>query len=74
MPTIIVNLLIGILFSTLAYVLKGASVSTPKQKPQDFQFPTVTAGDPIPVVFGTMTIKSPNILWYGEKGMEKKKV
>ena len=21
----------------------------------------------VPVVFGTVTIKSPNILWYGEK-------
>jgi predicted phage tail protein len=41
-----------------------------KQKPPeaaDFEAPTAEAGRPIPVVFGTMTVKGTNYLWYGEK-------
>lgn len=30
--------------------------------------PTAEEGKPIPVVFGTYTIKSPNIVWYGDIG------
>jgi hypothetical protein len=31
----------------------------------DFQFPTAEEGRPIPVVFGTVDITGPNVLWFG---------
>lgn len=40
-----------------------------EQKPatlDDFNMPTAEPGRPIPVIFGTYTIKSPNIVWYGD--------
>lgn len=32
----------------------------------DFELPTAEAGRPIPLVFGVVTVKSPNIVWYGD--------
>ena len=36
--------------------------------------PVASAGKPIPVVFGTVTIKESNVLWYGEKNIRTYKV
>jgi hypothetical protein len=41
----------------------------PKPKPaalSDFEVPTAEEGRPIPVVFGTVMIKGPNVVWYGD--------
>lgn len=44
----------------------------PKPKPpdpatlDDFDAPTADDGRPIPWVFGTVWIKGPNVLWYGD--------
>jgi len=32
----------------------------------DFDFPTVSPGREIPVVFGTRWLKGPNVVWYGD--------
>ena len=44
----------------------------PKPKPptidsqiKDMEAPTADAGRPVPVVFGTVTVKGVNFLWYG---------
>lgn len=31
----------------------------------DFDVPTAEEGRPIPVVFGTVTVTGPNVIWYG---------
>jgi predicted MFS family arabinose efflux permease len=33
----------------------------------DLENPVAEAGKPIPVVFGTITVKGLNVLWYGDK-------
>lgn len=33
---------------------------------EDFSIPVAEEGRPIPVVFGTVTITGPNVLWYGD--------
>lgn len=33
---------------------------------KDIQAPTAEQGRPIPVVFGTYVVRSPNIVWYGD--------
>jgi len=41
----------------------------PKPKPAalaDFDVPTAEEGRPIPVVFGTVLIRGPNVVWYGD--------
>lgn len=32
----------------------------------DFDVPTAEEGRPIPVIFGTVWVKGPNVLWYGD--------
>lgn len=39
----------------------------PKQEIRELDDPTADAGREIPVVFGTITVKDPNIVWFGEK-------
>lgn len=36
----------------------------------DANVPTAEPGRPIPVVFGTVLLKSPNVVWYGDFGYE----
>lgn len=45
-----------------------------KVEAQDLQAPTVSAGRPVPVPFGTVTIKSPNVLWFGDKRVDEYEV
>lgn len=41
---------------------------------KDLENPVAEAGKPIPVIFGTLTVKGLNVLWYGNKGTKTKKV
>lgn len=45
----------------------------PQPKPaalEDFDVPVAEAGRPIPVVFGTVTLTGPNVLWYGDPNFD----
>jgi len=56
-------------------LLLAPKIKTPKPDAvKDLEDPTAEAGRPIPVVFGTMTVKGLNLLWYGEKGKRTYKV
>ena len=74
MPAWFVPLLIGIALNIVSYLL----MPKPKQpKPvaaKDMDNPTAEAGRPIPVVFGTITVKGTNVLWFGEKRIHTYKV
>lgn len=37
---------------------------------KDLEDPTAEAGRPFPVVFGTITVKGLNVLWFGNKQVE----
>lgn len=61
---------IAILLATTALSMALAP-KPPKPMPallQDFDVPTAEEGRPIPVVFGTVTITGPNVVWYGDLG------
>lgn len=34
---------------------------------EEMEAPTADAGSPVPVVFGEVEIRAPNVLWYGDK-------
>lgn len=61
-----VNLLIGIIFNAIAYLL------TPRPEPQtvkpdkDIQGPRAVEGKELGKVYGTVWIKDPQIHWYGD--------
>ncbi len=69
-----INLLIGLALNIIAYLIM------PKPKPPkppavtDMSGPTAEAGRPVPVVFGTVLVKSPNIIWWAERTNEQRKV
>jgi len=59
--------LVVIVVSTL--ISAALAPRPPKPKPAqlaDVDAPTAEEGRPIPVVFGTVLVKSPNVVWYGD--------
>lgn len=67
------QLIVGLALMVLSYLIM------PKPKMDDKSIteaedPTADAGRPIPVLFGTKTIKSPNCLWFGDKHYIKRKI
>lgn len=68
-----IQLLIAFAMMVVAYLI----VPKPKaQSPEikDMDNPVAEAGKPLPVVFGTVTVKGLNVLWYGEKNYTTRKV
>lgn len=59
----------------IAVLLVSALIATalapkpPTPKPaalQDFDVPVAEQGRPVPVVFGSVLVTGPNVLWYGD--------
>ncbi|WJJ58655.1 putative tail assembly structural protein [Klebsiella phage SAKp15] len=75
MPDWVVYIIISVAMSLASYALTPrAKTSGAQQKPQTIDTPTVDAGRSIPVVFGTVRVKSPNLLWMGgQSSVEIKK-
>jgi hypothetical protein len=51
-----------------AFVVSALAPRPPAPKPaalEDFDVPTAEQGRPIPVIFGTVTVTGPNVIWYG---------
>lgn len=68
----LISIAVSIALSYASYLLMPRPKQVkPTSTPSELKYPSVSAGRPIPVVFGTVTIKSPNILWYGDKGMRE---
>ena len=62
-------------FSQIAFFIVTSIIShllapkPPKPKPaalSDFDVPTADEGKPVPVVFGTVLVKGPNVVWFGD--------
>ena len=63
-----VQLVIAVVIAVVALAL---TPKTPEPKPpslSEIDIPTAEEGRPIPKVFGTHVVKSPNIVWYGDLG------
>jgi hypothetical protein len=70
----LISLLVAVAISAVSTLL----MPRPKQpKPgalKDLEEPTAQAGREICVIFGTMTMKDPNVLWTGDKSARTYKV
>lgn len=62
-----IPLLIGLALNIIAYLLLPKAKKPKPPAATDLDDPTAEAGRPVPVVFGTLTVKSGNILWFGDK-------
>jgi hypothetical protein len=67
-------LLIAIAFQVVAFLLAPKPFRQQPPETKDLDNPVAERGKPIPVVFGTLTVKGLNILWYGDKQFVKYKV
>lgn len=67
------NIIISLALSVVAYLL-APKPTQPKTTTKNIADPTASAGIPVPVLFGTMTIKSPNCIWFGDRSYTKTQV
>lgn len=67
-------LLLAIVFNVIAYLLTPKPKKAKPEAAKDMENPTADAGRPIPVVFGTVTVKGLNVLWFGDKRKFTKEV
>lgn len=67
-------LLLGIGLQVIGYLLMPKPKTPKPEAAKDLENPTAEAGRPVAVVFGTMTVTGPNILWYGEKTLKERQV
>lgn len=61
-------LLLAIVLNVVAYLIAPKPKKVKPEAAKDLEDPTADAGRPIPVVFGTVTVKGLNVLWFGDKG------
>lgn len=66
-----VALLIGIALSIISYMLMPKPPGPKPPSLSDFKAPTSSAGRPLPLVQGSITVKGLNNMWYGDKSMEE---
>lgn len=67
----------GLIIAIALIVISFLLMPKPKQAPDtstDTIDPTASAGIPIPQMFGTILVKNPNILWFGDKHHEQYEV
>lgn len=65
-----IPLLLALVFNVVAYLLTPKPKKEKPEEAKDMDDPTADAGRPIPVVFGTVTVKGLNVLWFGEKSKD----
>lgn len=62
-----IPLLLAIVFQVVAYLLMPKPKQTKPEAAKDMDDPTADAGRPVPVVFGTITVKGLNVLHFSDK-------
>ena len=59
----------ALVISVAASYVMSSQVAASTRSPstlEDFDVPTAEDGKQMPVIFGTVTLKSSNIVWYGD--------
>lgn len=67
-------LLVGLALNILAYLLMPRPKTAKPEAAKDMDNPTAEAGRPLPVVFGTITVKGLNVLDFRDKNKHTYKV
>ena len=62
------------MLGAVAYLIMPQPKREKPPEVQDMDNPTADAGRPIPVVFGTVTVKGLNVVWYGDKNIRNTEV
>lgn len=70
-----VQVILLVVSLVLSYALRPKPVVPKPAALEDFEIPVAELGRAIPVLFGTMILKSPSVMWYGDlknKAIKKK--
>ena len=70
----VVQLVVALALMLVSFLLTPKPKQTSNTDTNSMDDPKASAGTPVKVVFGTITIKDPNILWYGDKSTHTFKV
>ncbi len=66
---LIVAIVVSLVLNIVAALLAPKAKQPKPEAAQEMEDPTADAGRPLPVVFGTVTVKGPNVLWFGDKSV-----
>ncbi len=71
-------LAISLAISVVSAVIQLLVAPKPKapqpEAARDLEEPTAEAGRPVQIIWGTVTVKGPNVLWFGEKSNKQYRV
>ena len=70
----LLQLAIGVGLSIVGYMLMPKPKGPKPEAMKEQENPTAEAGKPIPVVFGSITLESPNLIGFFDKEMIERKV
>jgi hypothetical protein len=70
----VIQLLIGIALAIISFLLMPKPKTPKPDAAKDMEGPTSEAGRPLPVIFGTITVKGLNCLWFGDKKVNEYQV
>ena len=65
----LVPLLISLAINIVAHLIMPKPKQAKPEAAKQSEVPTADAGKPVPVVFGTVTVKEVNVMWYGDQTM-----
>lgn len=68
------QLVIALVMMVISYLIMPRPKSSSSTDTNSMDDPKASAGSPIKVIFGTITVKDPNVLWYGDKSTHTYKV
>mgnify|MGYP001769701133 FL=1 len=60
------QIVVWIVTALIQYALTPKTPQPQAAELKDFDAPTADEGRPVPVVFGTVLVKSANVVWYGD--------
>lgn len=62
----IIAVVLAVVSTALSIALQPRQIPPPAAGIGDLQAPIAEEGRPIPVVFGTVLLRAPNVVWYGD--------
>lgn len=70
LPGFLIAFLVEAITTLISYALRPKSDKPQPKGLSDFEIPTADASRAIPVVFGSVKLTGPNVVWYGDLGVE----
>lgn len=70
LPALLVQGLLFVASTLLGYLLRPRPDKPQPKGLSDFELPTADASRAIPVVFGSVKVTGPNVIWFGNLGVE----